>query len=166
MILLQIYLLILLHLYVHELGHAAAARMIGVRIIRVKTGGGEPVLSFGKLEAALWITGGCTDVSGEDLAEKNFLQKLLFFEGGTIAGLLLALGASAVLNRFYNGFNAAVFFILAITNNCPFLPGSDIRGFLAAVQPDGKTAREQGDEEDEKAVSRKGCAAEAPEDSI
>ena len=36
------YLLILLHLCVHELGHAAAAHLIGVKILRVKIGGGEP----------------------------------------------------------------------------------------------------------------------------
>ena len=147
MILLYTWLLILLHLCVHELGHAAAAHMIGVKVIRVKIGGGEPVLSHGKYEFGLWMTGGFTDVSAKDLAGKNVLQKLFFFAGGNAAGLLLWLMLSALLHGFYAGINAAVFFVLIFTNNCPFLPGSDLRGFLISIRKDRLAAG--GDQADE-----------------
>ena len=134
MILLYTWLLILLHLCVHEIGHAAAAHLIGVHVLSVKIGGGEPVFKAGKYAVALWMTGGYTEVSAEDLAEKGILQKLFFFEGGTMAGLLMQLALPAVLDRFYAGISTAVFFVLLFTNHCPFLPGSDLSGFLSAVK--------------------------------
>ena len=141
MILVYTYLLILLHLCVHELGHAAAAHLIGVKLLRVKIGGGEPVLSIGRYELALWITGGSTDVAAEDLAGKNILQKLLFFAGGTAAELVLWLMLSAVLNGLYDVISTACFFVLIFTNNCPFLPGSDLGGFLSSVSSGRRKCR-------------------------
>ena len=139
MILVYTYLLILLHLCVHELGHAAAAHLIGVKILRVKIGGGEPVLSIGRYELALWITGGSTEVAADDLAEKSILQRLFFFAGGTAAELVLWLMLSAVLNGLYDVISSACFFVLIFTNNCPFLPGSDLRGFLHSVSSECRT---------------------------
>ncbi len=133
MILVYTYLLILLHLCVHELGHAAAAHLIGATILRVKIGGGEPVLSIGRFDLALWITGGSTDIAADDLAGKTILQKLFFFAGGTAAELILWLMLSAVLDGLYDVISTACFFVLVFTNNCPFLPGSDLQEFLASV---------------------------------
>ena len=138
------YLLVTAHLVFHELGHAAAARLMGIRVFTVRAGGGEPFLKIGAFELAPWPTGGYTEIDAAGLARRSTAGKVLFFEAGSMADLVLwgvtALFAAGVYARI----NQAVFFMLLFGNHCPLLPGSDIRKLVGSLLGGGTGQEDRG----------------------
>ena len=119
---------------VHELAHAVAAAVLGVRIFEISIGRGPIVyaLDFGDmvLRLSLIPVGGHVDVSQSRLLSLRGWQVILFFEAGPLAACAAAMIIDLACSNLVTSVTLLLGLASLITSNIPFIKGTDAQNMV------------------------------------
>jgi len=127
----ELFLIIYICIIVHEMGHAVAAAVIGVRVKSIQIGDDLFAVRVGKLSVSLNpIFGSCVRFCEDELRTKCRWQKVFFFLSGAAVNAVTGVIGIAVFekNSLYGGAFVWTSLYCIVTSMMPWCPwNSDMK---------------------------------------
>ena len=128
------YIIMYVHILFHELGHYFFAKMLLLKVVRVKIGNSMGQLSVGEISISPIIGGGYVEIEQEEIESKSKIEVFLFFIAGIVAHVVLLILGKMIFNSLYAILNNLVGISMIVVNCIPFFEESDISNMIRVLK--------------------------------
>lgn len=129
-----IYLFVYIQLCIHEIFHFVAGYLMNIPIRSIRIGSKIFSAHIGKVYISPILGSGYVEAEKATLLRKPILQRLCFFEAGSIGNLLASMLAKNFIASEYSIVFGLIGSIYVITSNIPIFVGNDMCQFLVLLR--------------------------------